>query len=413
MTHAKPEAIVVGAGPAGLAAAHALREGGVKSILVVDRDDAPGGLPRFCAHPGFGWEFTSRLESGPAFSKRLLGALDPDTVNVATRTTALSIRPGPVVELVGPETGHVRMAAGVVVIATGARERPRSARLVGGRRPSTGVLNTGQLQQLVARGMAPPGRRAVVVGSEHVAFSVLLTARKAGISVCEILEPGPNVRSFPFAGWIACGLGTPVRRNARVEEIIGSERVEGVLLREPGGLRTVSCDIVVFSGDFVPDAVLARESGLQIDVATGGPIVDQYGRTNLPGVFAAGNGLRAIESSGWAAIEGASVGRAAAASLRDRSHWRPVVARIEAGLGVAYVVPQLWSSPQPGPVGALPASVRASRDARGVRISLSRDDEPAWAGRTRNIRTDRRIKIPDATLGDVASAGGLVRVAIS
>ncbi|MBM3524904.1 MAG: FAD-dependent oxidoreductase, partial [Alphaproteobacteria bacterium] len=153
MTGGNASVVIVGAGPAGLAAAHALVERGVRDIVVIDRDDAPGGLPRFCHHPGFGWEYTHRLETGPRFVNRLLGAVDASAVRVVPRTTALAIHPGLEVEIVGVELGHARLRTRAVVLATGIRERPRSARLAPGRRPERGVMTTGQLQQLVARGV--------------------------------------------------------------------------------------------------------------------------------------------------------------------------------------------------------------------------------------------------------------------
>ena len=153
MTPQDADVVVVGAGPAGLAAAASLASRGVSRILVVDRDDEVGGLPRFCHHPGFGWEYTHRLDSGPGFVRRLLRALDPGAVTVATRTSVLTVRPGPEIEIVGVDCGHARLRPQAVVLATGVRERPRSARLVPGRRPGQGILTTGQLQQMAARGV--------------------------------------------------------------------------------------------------------------------------------------------------------------------------------------------------------------------------------------------------------------------
>ena len=402
MTRFDPPAIVIGAGPAGLAAAQALARGGASSVLVIDRDDAAGGLPRFCRHPGFGWEFTRRLQTGPGFAKRMIGALDPAIVTVATRTSALALRSGPEIEILGPETGHQCLRPRVVVLATGIRERPRSARLVPGRRPERGVLTTGQLQQMVARGVPVGGKRAVVVGTEHVAFSVLLTARHAGLDVVAMVGPDDRILSYPAAGWIARGLGIPIHLASCIEDIAGSARVEAVFVRGPAGIRRIECDTIVFTGDFVPDATLLLAD--DIDPDTGGPLVDQHGRTNLPGIFAAGNVLRAVESSGWAAIEGARVGTNAAAFLRLPTAWRGAATRIVAGAGASYIVPQFRSPDEP--VAPLPVSLRANADAVRGRLRLAEGGVERWSRPLGAALRMRRIAMDPAAFGTLKGDHG-------
>ncbi|MBL8832769.1 MAG: NAD(P)/FAD-dependent oxidoreductase [Rhodospirillales bacterium] len=380
--------VVIGAGPAGLAAAKALADGGV-GVLVVERDEAPGGLPRFCRHPGFGWAYTRRFESGPAFARRMLAALDPARVAIETRTSVLSLEAGPTLHLLSAEHGNLHLRPRAVVLATGIRERPRSARLVPGRRPERGVLTTGQLQQMVARGVPVRGRRAIVVGTEHVSFSVLLTARHAGLKVVAMAGPEDRVMSHAAAGLLARAAGIPIHLSTTVEDIEGSVHVEAVTLRGPDGTHRIACDTVVFTGDFVPDCTLFR--GDDVDPATGGPLVDQFGRTNLPGVFAAGNVLRAVETSGWAANEGARVGANAAAYLDAPAAWRENAARIAAGPGVAYVVPQ-FHAPANG-MAALPVSLRADRDMRPARLHLDADGAEYWRGNLPSARRLRRVAV--------------------
>ena len=390
--------VIVGAGPAGLAAAASLAAHGVRGVLVVDRDDAAGGLPRFCHHPGFGWEFTRRLESGPRFARRLVAALDPAAVTVATRTSALSIAAGPELELVGPACGHVRLRPRVLILATGVRERPRSARMVPGRRPERGILTTGQLQQMVARGVAVQGRRAVVVGTEHVAFSVLLTARRAGLQIVAMAGGEDRVMSYAGAGWIARALGVPVHLSSVVEDIDGDERVEAVVLRGAVGTHRVACDTVVFTGEFVPDAAVLLGSDIETDAATAGPVVDQFGRTTARGVFAAGNLLRAVESSGRAAIEGARVGANAAAHLRGELDWPIEAAALRIAPQLAYLMPQRWAvggDRCPAAQG-LPISLRSRVDIPRARLRLDQAGELRWTGRPVSILRQRRVSFPAA-----------------
>lgn len=390
-----PAVLVVGAGPAGLAAARAVSEAGDYRVLVVDRDDEPGGLPRFCHHPGFGWEYSWRLESGPRFARRLLGDLDRARVTIAARTTVLAVAPGPAVELIGPEIGRSTFRPAAVILATGIRERPRAARLVPGQRPERGVLTTGQLQQMVARGVPVGGRRAVVVGSEHVSFSVLLTARRAGLDIVAMVEPSDRVMSYALAAVAVQHLArTPIHLHTRIIDIRGSRRVEAVVLDGPGGRSIVACDTVIFTGDFVPDAPLAREGGIAIDPRTGGPAVDQYARTGMEGVFAAGNLLRAVESSGIAAIEGRRAGAAAAEFLAGRLGWGERAAALSVSEGIAYLVPQRWAA-RDAANGAppLPPSLRVANDCARARVVLSCDGVAAWRGRVRPLLRQRRIAL--------------------
>ena len=393
MTPREASVVIVGAGPAGLAAAHALASRGERNILVLDRDDEAGGLPRFCRHPGFGWEYTHRLETGPHFARRLIAALDPTAVTITTRSSVLAVRPGPELEIVSAEHGHLRLQPRAVILATGIRERPRSARLVPGRRPERGILTTGQLQQMVTRGVKLDGRRAVVVGTEHVAFSVLLTARHAGLEIVAMVGAEDRVMSYAGAGWAARMLGVELHLSSVIDDIDGGERVEAVVVRGPTGSHRIACDTLIFSGDFVPDAAVLLGSEVAIDPGTAGPAVDQYGRTSMAGVFAAGNLLRAVESSGRAAIEGARVGAHVAAQLRDERALTPDTTTIGVGAGLEYVMPQRWShGGERRP--ALPFSLRSLIDVKRGRLRLAGNGELRWSSRPTTILRKRRIALP-------------------
>ena len=391
-----PTVAIVGAGPAGLAAAAALTARGVRDIAVFDRDDTVGGLPRYCGHLGFGWEYSHRLEKGSSFIRRLIGETDLSRATLHPRTTVLEIAPGPALRVVGPETGVRELRPQAVLVATGVRERPRAARLVPGARPERGVLTTGALQQMETRGIPVPGPRAVVIGSEHVAFSVLLTARHCGLKVVAMAEPGPRVLSLPIARPIARAVfGVPMFLNAEIEEIQGRAAVEAIVLRMPEGSRRIPCDCVIFSGSFVPDAPLSEEAGLTIDPRTGGPAIDQFMRTSQPGVFAAGNLLRPVESSGVAACEGARAGACIAAFLAGRLDGAQALPAFGLGEGVRYLVPQRWAMDAVDLRDARPLrpSLRVSSDMEAARVALSADGMAVWQGARRRLLRERRIAI--------------------
>jgi NADPH-dependent 2,4-dienoyl-CoA reductase/sulfur reductase-like enzyme len=389
-------AVVVGAGPAGLAAAHALTVRGIHPVLVVERDEAAGGLPRYCSHLGFGWEYARRVETGPRFVARLLGALDPARVRILTRTTVLALRPGPTVEVVGFEEGAATIEAGVVVVATGTRERPRGARLVPGSRPEHGVVTTGQLQQMVARGVPVGGRRAVVVGTEHVSFSALLTARHAGLRVVAMIEPQDRVMSYAGLGVLTRRVaGIPIHLSSRIDAILGGPRPDAVAIDGPAGPHVIPCDTIIFTGDFVPEAPLLRASGVALDARTGGPVVDQYARTSMAGVFAAGNVLRAVESSGFAACEGEHAGACAAAYLGGALGWDGVTSPIALDPGILYLLPQRWDAEAGGRTALPPCqpSLRVATDFPRAGLCLRQGGDVLWQSRPARLLRQRRIRV--------------------
>lgn len=397
MTALEADCVIVGAGPAGLAAAKAAVEGGARSVLLLDRDDAPGGLPRFCRHPGFGWEYSRRFETGPGFVRRLLADLDPARAAVHCNATVRSLKSGLELEVLSPALGLATVRGKAVILATGIRERPRSARLVPGRRPERGVLTAGQLQQMAARGVELPGRRMVVVGTEHVAFSVLLTARHLGHRVIAMIEAEDRPMSYAGVAILARALGVAIHLRSRVVDVRGDGQVEAIEIDTLGSRREIPCDALVFSGDFVPDSPLARAAGIAIDPATGGPEIDQLGRTSLAGVFAAGNVLRAVESSGMVAIEGARVGAAAAAFLAGRIGWRGADAPITIAPEFGYVVPQRWSADDGG-LETLPASLRMRLDLVSARVGLRSGGSLLWQGPVRRLLRHRRVQVELAGL---------------
>jgi thioredoxin reductase len=393
---ADPDVVIVGAGPSGLAAARKLLERRAGTIAVLDRDDGVGGLPRFCRHLGFGFEYSRRIESGPAFVRRLLRGLDSPNLRIATRTTALAIGPGPYVDVTGPQTGPQRLHPRAVLIATGIREMPRGGRLIPGDRPPTGILTTGQLQQMVARGVHQPLGRTVIVGSEHVAFSAVLTARHAGGRAIAIIEAGDRILSFAAAGLLAKYLyGVALYRRTTVCEILGRQRVEAVLLTGPEGTSTLACDSVLMTADWRPESAWLHGGEIDIDAGTGGPVIDQMMRTTQPGVFAAGNVLRGVESSGVVAVEGARAGACIAAYLNGDLPGGVGGTRIDPDQQFQYVVPQRWASNEQEPAGAprLRPSLRTAADHDRAVTRLCAGGEIVWQSAVRRFFRGRRVSV--------------------
>ncbi|WP_405386726.1 FAD-dependent oxidoreductase [Streptomyces sp. NBC_01102] len=293
------DVLIVGAGPAGLAAGAELAAAGAGRVEILEREPQAGGIPRHCHHGGFGGHFTRGGTSGPAYARQCVAAAV--RAGAALRTgVAVTGWAGPLaVETTGP-TGLERITARAVVLATGARERPRSARLIPGTRPP-GVYTTGELQQAVHRYGQRIGTRAVVVGDEPVAYAAVATLRAAGIRIVAMVTDRP-------AAPLRVRQRVPLLTGATVTGIEGRTRLTGVTLRRTDGrTTTLHCDTVVLTGDFVPENELARRAGIVLDPGTRGPAHDAAYRTSQPGVFAAGNLLHAVERAGVAAQEGRAV----------------------------------------------------------------------------------------------------------
>jgi len=310
----EPAVLVVGAGPAGLSAARELGRRGIGPVVVAERDAAPGGVPRHCDHHGFGLQDLRRPMSGPAYARLLTRRAEAVGARILLATSVVEVDRDGVATLVGPGGIEV-VRPRAVLLATGARERPRSARLVPGDRPA-GVFTTGQLQQWVVLRGLPVGRRAVVVGAEHVAYSAVLTLRHAGVPTVAMVTDLPRHQTLAaFAAATRFGLRVPLRTSSVVVGLHGHGRLESVDVedRTTGRVERLAADTVVFTGDWVPDQDLARRSGAELDPATLGPWTDVGGRTSRSGLLAAGNLVHPGETAGIAALGGREVARRLAA----------------------------------------------------------------------------------------------------
>lgn len=399
-----PDLVIVGAGPAGLSAALEARRLGIGRVLVLDREAEAGGIPRHCGHPPYGVREFGRLMTGPAYARRLVAAAREAGVSIRTGATVVALAPGPRLT-VSCDAGLEEIAPRRVLLATGVRETPRSARLVGGTKPG-GVMNTGALQGLVYLKGERPFRRPLIVGTELVAFSAILTCRHAGIRpVAMVEEEGRATARWPAALFPRL-LAIPLLTRTRLEAVEGTRQVEAAVLRGPhGAARRIECDGVILTGRFRPDAVLVRASHLVLDSFSGGPQVDQFGRTSDPSVFAAGNLLRPVETAGWSFREGRAAARALARDLAgDLPPAAPALTIRPAADALAYAVPQRIVPGARG--GAL--QLRAARPIRG-RLSLVVDGAEV-AGRTVDTRPERRLLLPLTAIPPDAVGEGELRL---
>ena len=236
-----------------------------------------------------------------------------------------------------------------VLLATGARERPRSARLIPGTRPQ-GVFTTGSLQRFVYEHHLPVGKRAVIVGAEIVSLSAVLTLMHAGVKVLNMITELPRHQLyFPiflpakilYADILA---RTSIMTNKQVTNIFGRERVEGIEVTDldSGKTQYIECDAVVFTGDWIPENELARREEVETLKPSLGPQVDSLFRTSQVGVFAAGNLLRGVETADWAALEGRSAARSMSRYL-ENAQWSANRLEVRCEAPIGWICPNVLS----------------------------------------------------------------------
>lgn len=384
---------IIGSGPAGLAAAVELRRRGVPRVSVFEREVEPGGIPRHCAHPPYGVREYGRLLTGPGYARRNVKAALAAGVEIHTRHTVVALKAGGELELTTPDgllTAHARR----VLIAVGARETPRSARLIGGERPA-GVINTGTLQSCLYLEHRKPFARPLIVGSELVSLSAVMSCRRAGIRPVAMIEAAER----PTARWPLtlfprlCGV--PLHLGTRLERIEGTSRVEAAHIRfEDGRLERLACDGIVLTGQFTPEASLLRLSHLAVDFRSGGPQVDQFARCSDPAYFAAGNLLRPIETAGWSYREGVRIAGYLADDLVGELNAESDAIPVQCSDPVRYCLPQrLIPNDQRG-LDHL--QLRMSRPVHGA-LHVHAGERTLWR-RSGTFLPERRILIPRAEL---------------
>ncbi len=406
------DVIVVGGGPAGLACAIELRRLGIADVVVLDREQCAGGIPRHCAHQGFGVRDLRRVLSGPSYARRYVDLAKRAGVHLSAETMVTGWSAEGALDLTGPD-GRERLHASAIVLATGCRERPRSARLIPGSRPE-GVLTTGLLQQLVELRGPRVGTCAVVVGAEHVSFSALVTLAHAGVKVAGMATDLPRHQSLAVVrAGAALGYRVPLWTRTAVTEIRGQSRVEEVELLDldTGWNRAIACDTVVFTGDWIPDHELAVMAGVALDAGTRGPRVDTALRTTRTGIFAVGNLLQGAEPADVAALSGRHAAAFVRRWLTDGGQWQ------HHRVAITCQEPLHWISPNAVSDLEAPPRERFALRSRAFlmrpRLEIRQDGRLLWSARARRLVPGRSTSVPSSWLPRVNPGGGRIEVTAS
>lgn len=342
----KADVVVVGAGPAGLAAAIAAKENGANDVLVLDREEHLGGILRQCIHNGFGLHVFGEELTGPEYAARFAKKAKALGIRFLTETMVLDVSDSRVITAVGPETGLVTIEVGAVVLAMGCRERSAGALMIPGSRPS-GVLTAGTAQRFVNIEGFMPGHNVVILGSGDIGLIMARRMTLEGACVKMVLE------LMPYSGGLNRNIvqclndfDIPLRLSHTVTRLHGRKRLEGVSVAavdEYGApIREteeyVPCDTLLLSVGLIPENELSLGFGAQLDRMTNGPVVDSDMQTSVDGIFACGNVVQVHDLVDFVTEEATRAGRAAALYLKKTQTHGCCVTK--PGQGVRYVVPQ-------------------------------------------------------------------------
>lgn len=399
----RADVLVIGAGPAGLAAASELKQRGIATVLVADGDEALGGSPRFAGRRGYG----VKGSTGAAYSARLADDAKSSGA-VFELGTPLVLQAGLPLRAAAPD-GQV-IEADAVIVATGCSERPAHERAARGSGRS-GVLTSTELLRIGEDPDSVVGKRAVVVGGERASFAAvgLLTARKASVAalVAESLAIPKPVAMLALALRRA-----QLRAGFEVQELYGRDRVQGVRILNLKDRSTsrIACDTVVFSGDWLPNARALRRSGAVIDPGTKGPVVDVHMRTSVEGLLAAGDVVHP-GGSAHLAVHGGTMAAAAAADYLSQRKWPQdgSLVKLVCEPPLAWVTPCLF---KPDRHEVQRPFLLSSGEARGRAVLEVCQGGHLLYRIRRLVIPGRFITLPPVWIGSASSSADEVRVSV-
>ena len=317
----KYDIVIIGGGPAGLAAAVAAYDAGSRSILILERDDKLGGILNQCIHNGFGLHTFKEELTGPEYAERFIDQVIERGIEYKLLTMVLAISGDKVITAMNKIDGLFTIEAGAIVLAMGCRERSRGALNIPGFRPA-GIYSAGTAQRLVNMEGYMPGRKVVILGSGDIGLIMARRMTLEGAKVQVVAE------LMPYSGGLKRNIvqclddfGIPLKLSHTVVNIEGKERVSGVTIARvddknkpiPGTEEHYDCDTLLLSVGLIPENQLSRGMGVEINPVTNGPRVNESLETSIPGVFAAGNVLHVHDLVDYVSEEAASAGRAAVA----------------------------------------------------------------------------------------------------
>ena len=340
--------VIVGGGPAGLAAAVSARDNGIESILIIERDKELGGILNQCIHNGFGLHTFKEELTGPEYASRFAKQVFERNIEYKLNTMVMDISGDKVVTAMNREDGMFEIQAKAIILAMGCRERSRGALNIPGYRPA-GIYSAGTAQRLVNMEGYMPGKKVVILGSGDIGLIMARRMTLEGAKVQVVAE------LMPYSGGLKRNIvqclddfGIPLKLSHTVIDIEGKERVEAVTIAEvgpdrkpiPGSEIRYECDTLLLSCGLLPENELSRSAGVELSPITSGPIVNDSLETNIDGVFACGNVLHVHDLVDYVSQEAAVAGKNAAKYIKEGKNTSAKAVEIFPEGGVRYTVPK-------------------------------------------------------------------------
>ena len=343
----KKELVIIGGGPAGMSAAVAAYRAGVRDMLILERDNALGGILQQCIHNGFGLHKFGEELTGPEYAWRYEKQVRELDIPVKLGTMVLSVSEDKIITATNPQDGVFQIEAKAIILAMGCRERPKGALNIAGERPA-GIYSAGMAQKLVNMMGYMPGKNVVILGSGDIG---LIMARRMTLegakvhAVCELM---------PYSGGLARNIeqclndfGIPLKLSHTVVKIHGKERLSGVTIaqvdarRQPiaGTEEYIPCDTLLLSVGLIPENELSRTAGVSLDRMTNGALVDQDRETEIPGIFSCGNVLHVHDLVDYVSEEAEIAGQGAAAFIAGKEE-KGLSVSLRTDGKIRYTVPQ-------------------------------------------------------------------------
>ncbi|MCE5301471.1 MAG: NAD(P)/FAD-dependent oxidoreductase [Spirochaetia bacterium] len=341
------DVVVVGAGPAGLAAAIEAKKTGAGDVLIIERNDEPGGILPQCIHNGFGSVIFKKDLPGPAYAYNFIEEAKTLGIEIVLDTMVLNITPDKKITAANSRDGFLEFEAGAIILAMGCRERTRANIRVPGDRPA-GVFTAGTVQRLVNIEGLMPGKNFVILGSGDIGMIMARRLTLEGANVLKVVELMPCLTGLR-RNYVQClqDFNIPLSLSTTIKRIIGKKRVEAVetvkvdesLNPISGTQETIACDSLLLSVGLIPENELSKKAGVILDPLTGGPAVDENMATNINGIYAAGNVVTIYDLVDYVSKAGMIAGTNAALYTMGKSS-SPKYYRLIPGDGVRSVVPQ-------------------------------------------------------------------------